>query len=324
MEGMHHMKANQLLLATILIGAFGASIEVLAVDKSVAQQTMPAGVRLPVEGVLPSLGNATEWLNTPPLTAAGLRGKVVLVDFWTYSCINWRRTLPYLRAWAEKYKDQGLVVIGVHSPEFAFEKTVDNVRWAANDMRIDYPIAVDSDHVIWRAFNNEYWPALYFVDARGNIRHHQFGEGEYQESEIVIQQLLTEEGLVGVSHELVSVNARGAEAPADWESLKSSENYVGYERTEDFASPGGAVLDKRRVYAFPALLRLNYWALSGDWTVEKQSTVLNAPNGKIAYRFHARDLHLVMGPAAPGTSVRFRVFIDGQPPGAAHGIDVDS
>jgi thiol-disulfide isomerase/thioredoxin len=318
------MRAKQLWLNVILVSAIAAAIVPLTQCKSMTQPMAPTAVQVPLEGELPSLGGATAWLNSPPLTPAGLRGKVVLVDFWTYSCINWRRTLPYLRAWAEKYKDQGLVVIGVHSPEFAFEKTVDNVRWAANDMRIDYPIAVDSDHVIWRAFNNEYWPALYFVDARGNIRHHQFGEGEYQESEIVIQQLLTEEGLVGVSHELVSVNARGAEAPADWESLKSSENYVGYERTEDFASPGGAVLDKRRVYAFPALLRLNYWALSGDWTVEKQSTVLNAPNGKIAYRFHARDLHLVMGPAAPGTSVRFRVFIDGQPPGAAHGIDIDS
>ena len=318
------MRAKQLWLNVILVSAIAAAIVPLTQCKSMTQPMAPTAVQVPLEGELPSLGGATAWLNSPPLTPAGLRGKVVLVDFWTYSCINWRRTLPYLRAWAEKYKDQGLVVIGVHSPEFAFEKTVDNVRWAANDMRIDYPIAVDSDHVIWRAFNNEYWPALYFVDARGNIRHHQFGEGEYQESEIVIQQLLTEEGLVGVSHELVSVNARGAEAPADWESLKSSENYVGYERTEDFASPGGAVLDKRRVYAFPALLRLNYWALSGAWTVEKQSTVLNAPNGKIAYRFHARDLHLVMGPAAPGTSVRFRVFIDGQPPGAAHGIDIDS
>jgi len=237
------MRAKQLWLNVILVSAIAAAIVPLTQCKSMTQPMAPTAVQVPLEGELPSLGGATAWLNSPPLTPAGLRGKVVLVDFWTYSCINWRRTLPYLRAWAEKYKDQGLVVIGVHSPEFAFEKTVDNVRWAANDMRIDYPIAVDSDHVIWRAFNNEYWPALYFVDARGNIRHHQFGEGEYQESEIVIQQLLTEEGLVGVSHELVSVNARGAEAPADWESLKSSENYVGYERTEDFASPGGAVLD---------------------------------------------------------------------------------
>ncbi len=257
------------------------------------------------------------------MTAAGLRGKVVLIDFWTYSCINWRRSLPYVRAWADKYKDQGLVVIGVHAPEFAFEKNVDNVRRAAKEVRVDYPIAIDSDHAIWRAFDNQYWPALYFVDAQGRIRHHQFGEGEYEQSEKIIQQLLAEAGSSGIGHELVSVDARGVEAAADWGSLKSPENYVGYERTENFASPGGAVLDKPRVYAAPARLRLNHWALSGDWTVEKQATVLNKANGRIAYRFHARDLHLVMGPAARGTSVRFRVLIDGQPPGAAHGIDVD-
>ena len=317
------MKANQLLLAAILASAIGVPIETLAEDKSVVQQMTPAAVRLPIEGELPSLGGATGWLNSQPLTAAGLRGKVVLVEFWTYTCINWLRTLPYVRAWAEKYKDQGLVVIGVHSPEFEFEKNVDNVRRAAKDMRVDYPIAIDSDYAIWRAFKNQYWPALYFVDAQGHIRHHQFGEGEYEQSEMIIQQLLAEAGTGGIGHELVSVDARGAEAAADWGSLKSPENYVGYERTENFASPGGAVLDKRRVYAAPARLRLNHWALSGDWTVGKQATVLNKANGRIAYRFHARDLHLVMGPAARGTSVRFRVLIDGQPPGAAHGIDVD-
>jgi thiol-disulfide isomerase/thioredoxin len=279
--------------------------------------------RLPIEGELPSLGSATEWLNSQPLTAAGLRGKVVLIDFWTYTCINWLRQLPYVRAWAEKYKDQGLVVIGVHTPEFAFERDVENVRWAAKDMRVDYPIAIDNDYSIWRAFNNSYWPALYFVDAQGNIRHHQFGEGEYEQSEMILQQLLEEAGNGGIGHELVSVDARGAEAAADWGSLKTPENYLGYERTENFASPGGAVLDTRRVYATPERLRLNHWALSGDWTVEKQATVLNKANGRIAYRFHARDLHLVMGPAVRGTSVRFRVLIDGQVPGAAHGIDVD-
>jgi thiol-disulfide isomerase/thioredoxin len=279
--------------------------------------------RLPIEGELPSLGGATGWLNSRPLTAAGLRGKVVLIDFWTYTCINWLRQLPYVRAWAEKYKDQGLVVIGVHTPEFAFERDVENVRWAAKDIRVDYPIAIDNDYSIWRAFNNSYWPALYFVDAQGNIRHHQFGEGEYEQSEMILQQLLEEAGNGGIGHELVSVDARGAEAAADWGSLKTPENYLGYERTENFASPGGAVLDTRRVYATPERLRLNHWALSGDWTVEKQATVLNKANGRIAYRFHARDLHLVMGPAVRGTSVRFRVLIDGQVPGAAHGIDVD-
>ena len=279
------------------------------------QQMTPAAVQLPIEGELPSLGGATEWLNSPPLTAAGLRGKVVLIDVWTYTCINWLRSLPYVRAWAEKYKNQGLVVIGVHAPEFAFEKNIDNVRRAAKDMRVNYPIAIDNDYAIWRALKNEYWPALYFVDAQGRIRHHHFGEGEYEQSEMIIQQLLAEAGISGIGHELVSVDARGVEAAADWGSLKSPENYVGYERTENFASPGGAVLDKRRVYAAPARLRLNHWALSGDWTVEKQATVLNKANGRIAYRFHARDLHLVMGPAVRGTSVRFRVLIDGQAAG---------
>jgi thiol-disulfide isomerase/thioredoxin len=317
------MKANQLLLAAILVSVIAAPIETLAEDKSVAQQMTPAAIRLPIEGELPSLGGATEWLNSPALTASGLRGKVVLVDVWTYTCINWLRTLPYVRAWAEKYKNQGLVVIGVHSPEFAFEHNIDNVRRAAKDMRVDYPIAIDNDFAIWRALKNEYWPALYFVDAQGRIRHHQFGEGDYGQSERIIQQLLSEAGMNGISHELVSLDARGAEAAADWDSLKSPENYVGYERTENFASPGGAVLGKRRDYAAPARLKLNHWALAGDWTVEKQATVLNKANGRIAYRFHARDLHLVMGPAARGTPVRFRVLIDGQPPGAAHGVDVD-
>ena len=290
-----------------------------------AKQLLLAAIhpRLPIEGELPSLGGAAGWLNSQPLTAAGLRGQVVLIDFWTYTCINWLRQLPYVRAWAEKYKDQGLVVIGVHAPEFAFERNVDNVRRAAKDMRVDYPIAIDNDYAIWSAFNNRYWPALYFVDAQGHIRHHHFGEGEYEQSEMVIQQLLAEAGIDGSGHDLVSVDARGAEAPADWGSLRSPENYVGYERTANFASPGGAVLDERRVYDVPARLRLNHWALLGDWTVKRQATVLNEANGRIAYRFQARDLHLVMGPAARGPSVRFRVLIDGQPPGAAHGIDVD-
>jgi thiol-disulfide isomerase/thioredoxin len=274
-------------------------------------------------GELSALANATAWLNSQPLTAAELHGKVVLIDFWTYSCINWRRQLPYVRAWAEKYKDQGLVVIGIHAPEFSFEKLVDNVRQAAKEMRIDYPIALDNDHAIWRDFNNEYWPALYFVDARGRIRHHQFGEGEYGQSELMIQQLLTEAGIGNVRHELVSVHPQGAEVGADWSDLRSAENYVGYERTENFESSGGARPDKRHDYALPARLKLNDWALSGEWTMQRESIVLNKPNGHIVYRFHGRDLHLVMGPAAPGTSVRFRVLIDGQPLGAAHGVDVD-
>jgi thiol-disulfide isomerase/thioredoxin len=283
----------------------------------------PAALQLPIEGELPSLSGATEWLNSQPLTAVGLRGNVVLISFWTYTCINWLRSLPYVRAWAEKYKQHGLVVIGVHTPEFEFERNVENVRRAAKDMRVDYPIAIDSDYAIWRAFDNHYWPALYFVDVQGHIRHHQFGEGQYEQSEMILQQLLAEVGIGDIGQELVSVEASGAEAAADWGSLRSPENYLGYERTENFASPGGAVLDTRQVYAAPAHLRLNQWALDGDWTVERQATRLNEADGRIAYRFHARDLHLVMGPAARGTSVRFRVLVDGQAPGVAHGSDVD-
>jgi thiol-disulfide isomerase/thioredoxin len=285
--------------------------------------THPAAVQLPVEGSLPSLAGATQWLNSPPLTTAGLRGSVVLVDFWTYTCINWLRQLPYLRAWAEKYKDHGLVVIGVHTPEFDVEHDLDNVRRAVKDLRVDYPVAVDNDYAIWSAFDNHYWPALYFVDAQGQIRHHQFGEGRYEQSEMILQQLLAEAGIGGIGQDLVSVDARGVEAAADWDSLRSPENYLGFQRTENFASSNGAVLDTPHVYAAPARLRLNHWALAGDWTVQTQATVLHQAEGRIAYRFHARDVHLVMGPAARGTPVRFRVLLDGQPPGAAHGTDVD-
>ena len=278
---------------------------------------------LPVEGKLPSVGGATGWLNSQPLTKADLRGKVVLVHFGTYTCINWLRSLPYVRGWARKYKEQGLVVIEVHTPEFRFEKDVENVRRAVKDMKIEFPIAIDNDHAIWRAFENQYWPALYVIDAQGRIRYHQFGEGEYERSERIIQQLLSEAGFSGIGDRLAAVDARGVEAEADWADLKSPENYLGHERTENFVSPGGAVLDKSRVYAAPARVKLNDWTLSGDWTVKKDAVVLNKANGRIAYRFHARDLHLVMGPAVRGASVRFRVLIDGQPPGAAHGTDVD-
>ena len=282
-----------------------------------------ASASLPVEGELPSFGGATGWLNTPPLTPAGLRGKVVLASFWTYTCINWLRQLPYLRAWAGKYSSHGLVVIGVHTPEFSFEHHLDNVRQAVADMRIDYPVATDNNYAVWSAFGNHYWPALYFADAQGRIRHHYYGEGEYQQSEMVIQQLLAEAGLGGAGRELVPVDARGVEAPADWASLRSPENYTGYARTENFASPGGPLPGTPHRYTVPAELGLNYWALSGDWTIEEEAATLNTAGGQIAYRFRARDLHLVMGPAAPGAPVRFRVLIDGQPPGADHGGDVD-
>jgi len=328
------MKINKLLIAAVLAIAIGAPIAAFVEDKNVPQPKTSTGLRVSFlhgsqtggvlsRSALPSLERATEWINSPPLTTSALRGKVVLVDFWTYTCINWLRTLPYVRAWSEKYRDQGLVVIGVHTPEFSFEKNLNNVRWAAKTLRVDYPIAVDSDYVIWRAFDNQYWPALYFIDAQGRARHHHFGEGAYEQSEMVIQRLLAEAGVGGIGDDLVSVDARGLEAAADWGSLKSPENYVGYERTRNFMSPGGAMSDKPGVYALPARLRLNDWALSGNWTVKKEAAALNEPNGMIAYRFHARDLHLVMGPSTPGTPVRFRVRIDGKPPGAAHGIDVD-
>ncbi len=289
----------------------------------VSQPIRSTAVALPREGTFPSLSNATAWLNSQPLSVADLHGKVVLINFWTYTCINWLRTLPHVRAWAKKYKDQGLVVVGVHTPEFAFEQNVDNVRRATKELRVNYPAAVDNDNTIWNAFENRYWPALYFIDAKGQIRHHQFGEGEYERAEQIIQQLLMEAGTGGTRQELTAVEAHGAEIAADWSNLKSSENYVGYERTENFASPGGAVPDKPRQYTLPKKLMLNHWALSGDWTVEKQAVALNKADGQIVCRFHARDLHLVMGPSSLGMPVRFRVLIDGLPPGDAHGVDVD-
>ena len=317
------MNAHQVARFAILACAIWAFVAALAEERNAVQRTAAKAVLLRTEGEFPSLGGATEWLNSPPLTAAALRGKVVLIDFWTYSCINWRRSLPYVRAWAEKYKNQGLVVIGVHSPEFEFEREVNNVRWAAKDMNIDYPIAIDSDQAIWRAFRNDYWPALYIIDAQGHIRHRQFGEGEYENAERIIRQLLAEAGVSGTDHGLVSVDGRGAEAAADLGDLKSPESYVGYERAENFVSRDGAILDKPHVYRAPKQLRLNHWTLAGDWTIGRQAAVLNKADGRMAYRFHARDLNLVMGPALPRASVRFRVLIDGRPPGSAHGVDVD-
>jgi thiol-disulfide isomerase/thioredoxin len=274
-------------------------------------------------GELSALGRASQWLNSSRLTPDALTGKVVLVQFWTYTCINWLRTLPYVRAWAQKYR-QGLVVIGVHTPEFGFERDVENVRRAARQMGVEYAVALDSDYAIWRGFDNQYWPALYFIDARRRVRQHHFGEGEYDRSEQAIQRLLGEAGVAGIPSGLIAIEPAGVEVAADWSQLKSPENYVGHDRTEGFASPGGSALDRRRVYAVPARLALNQWALVGEWIMGREATVLQAPNGRIVYRFHARDLHVVMGPSRRGDSVRFRVSIDGQPPGAAHGGDVDA
>jgi len=277
---------------------------------------------LPPEGVMPPLSGAVEWLNSPPLTREGLKGKVVLIDFWTYSCINCLRSIPYVKAWAEKYKDQGLVVIGVHTPEFAFEKSVANVKNAVADLKISYPVAIDSNYAIWRAFGNEYWPAHYFIDAEGRIRHHHFGEGDYGESEKIIQTLLHEAGEKTVSSGVVSVKASGAEVASDAASVRSPETYIGYERAENFVSPGGAARDKPHSYA-EGSPRLNEWGLLGDWTVKAEYAELNKKDGSIIFKFHARDLHLVLGPPPDGKTIRFLVKIDGKAPGASHGSDVD-
>jgi len=278
---------------------------------------------LAVEGHVPSLDGATGWLNSPPIAAADLRGRVVLVDFWTYTCINWLRTLAYVRAWAGRYEDQGLVVVGVHTPEFPFERDIDNVCRAAKEMRVEYPVALDSDYAIWRAFANRYWPAVYIADAQGRIRHHQFGEGGYAECEMVIQRLLREAGRDDVGNDLVAVGGDGLEAQADWANLESPETYLGYEQGWNFASPGRAALDEPRTYDTPESLKLNQWALSGDWTIERRACVLDRADGRIAFRFHARDVHLVMGPRPDEATVPFRVLVDGEPPGEAHGLDVD-
>ncbi|RSZ31687.1 redoxin domain-containing protein [Variovorax beijingensis] len=280
---------------------------------------------LRVEGRFPSLAGATEWLNSAPLAPEALRGKVVLVDFWTYSCINCLRTLPYLRAWAEKYKDAGLVVIGVHSPEFAFEKKPANVRRAVKDLGIGFPVALDNDFAIWRGFDNQAWPAFYFIDAEGRIRHRQFGENRYDRAEQVIQQLLAEAGQTRIAAGLVAPLGQGTQAAPGAEPALSGETYLGHERAHGLASPGGIARDRAKAYQPAAsALRTNQWALAGDWTVEAERAVLNSANGRIAYRFQARDLHLVLGPAANGKPVRFRVLVDGKPPLADHGFDTDA
>jgi cytochrome c biogenesis protein CcdA/thiol-disulfide isomerase/thioredoxin len=283
----------------------------------------PAADTLKVEGKLPPLDGAVEWLNSAPLTAQQLKGKVVLVDFWTYSCINCLRSLPYTKAWAEKYRDQGLVVIGVHAPEFAFERDIGNVRKATKDLGINFPVAVDNNYAIWRAFGNQYWPAHYFIDAKGQIRHHQFGEGEYARSEQVIQQLLEEAGRKDVTNTVVSTeDAQGVQQAGDMSQVASQETYLGYERAENFASPEKQAANLARLYTAPAKPGLNQWGLSGNWLSQADQVTLNQGSGSIVYRFHARDLHLVLGPTRDGKPVRFRVTIDGAAPGKNHGSDV--
>jgi thiol-disulfide isomerase/thioredoxin len=277
----------------------------------------------PVEGHLPSFDGATGWLNSEPLTPGGLRGRVALVDFWTYTCINWLRTLPYVRAWDAKYRDPGLTVIGVHTPEFGFEHDVDNIVAQSRAFGVEYPIAIDSDCGVWQAFSNHFWPALYIADAEGRIRYHHFGEGEYAMAEMVVQQLLLEAGAEGLDPDLVSVEPRGFEVAADWRTLRSPETYLAYGRSAGFASPESARYDQPHAYPEPAQLLLNEWAPSGTWTLAQHAALLNEAPGRIAFQFQARDVNLVMGPATRGTSVPFRVLLDGQAPGDAHGFDVD-
>lgn len=284
---------------------------------------MTATTELTIEGALPELAGATAWLNSEPLTPAGLRGKVVVVQFCTFSCVNWLRTLPYVKAWAGKYRNDGLVVIGAHSPEFPFEHDLDKIRSALEGMGVDYPIAVDNEFAVWRAFDNAYWPALYFVDAEGRIRHHHFGEEDYERSERVIQQLLAEAGSDDIDEDLVSVEPDGVYLAAEGDTVGSPETYVGYARATGFASPGGLEPDRNRVYAEPPRLKLNHWALSGNWTAGPQTTTLNEPGGRIVHRFHGRDLNLVLGSRADGGPIRFLVQIDGKPPNRARGLDVD-
>jgi cytochrome c biogenesis protein CcdA/thiol-disulfide isomerase/thioredoxin len=283
-----------------------------------------AGSNLPVEGKLPELNGATLWLNSPPLTREGLRGKVVLVDFWTYSCINCLRALPYVEAWARKYQDHGLVVIGVHAPEFAFEKVEGNVRRAVKDLGVTYPVALDNNYAIWQGFNNQYWPAHYFIDAQGRIRHHHFGEGEYDQSEKVIQQLLREAGNKDVPGGIVDPRAQGVQAAAGGDDpARSPETYLGYGRGANFAA-GPVHPDEAATYQTPYPLSADRWGLDGSWTIGEEKSSLQAAGGKITFRFHARDVHLVLGPGEDGKPVRFKVSLDGQPPDTNRGMDTDA
>jgi thiol-disulfide isomerase/thioredoxin len=292
--------------------------------RSLAHRLAGEQVALPVEGRLASFGGATGWLNSEPLTPEGLRGRIVLVDFWTYTCVNWLRTLPYVKAWAAKYGDAGLTIIGVHTPEFGFEKNVDNVEPATRGFGVEYPIALDPDYAVWSAFANHFWPAIYIADGDGRLRHHHFGEGEYAATEMVIQQLLMDAGIPDVDQDLVDVDPVGLEVAADWRTLQSPETYPGYGQSSGFAQDEVARFDEPHTYDPPSRLPLNYWGLSGTWTVARHAAVLNEPGGRVAFRFHARDVNLVMGPLTRGTAIPFRVYLDGRLAGEAHGTDVAS
>ena len=274
------------------------------------------------EGRAPSLGGATGWLNSPPLAMEDLRARVVLADFGTYTCINWIRTLPYIRAWERRYRDQGLVMLGIQTPEFSFEHDTENIRTALAQMDVTWPVAIDNDYGVWQAFANHYWPALYFIDAEGRIRHHRFGEGDYERSERMIQELLAEAGAAAVDPALVDVAGQGPEVEAEWANLGTPETYLGYVQTTGFASPGNPALDEPRAYEHPAALAPNHWSLAGTWTLGREASTSEEPGGAIAFGFHARDVNLVMGPKPGSSPIGFRVTLDGEPAGDAHGSDV--
>ena len=282
-----------------------------------------AAADLPFEGNIGSFGGATTWINSEALTPAGLRGRVVVVQFWTYTCINWLRTQAYYRAWSQRYREKGLVTVGVHTPEFKFEHDLDNVRWAVQARKIDYPVAVDNEYKVWGAFANHYWPALYFVDVDGKVRHHRFGEGDYERSEMVIRQLLLDGGVKDLPEGLSTIDPFGDEVQADWENLGSPESYLGYAQEAGFDPGGSSALDEPHAYNAPSRLRLNRWGLTGNWTVRSDASRLNETGGSIAYQFHARDVNLVMGPGKKGATASFRVLLDGENARQAHGVDVD-
>jgi len=292
--------------------------------RSFAHRLAGDAPELPVEGRLGSFVDATGWLNSEPLTSDGLRGAVVLVDFWTYTCVNWLRTLPYRRSWAAKYRDAGLTIVGVHTPEFGFEQNLDNVVAEVAALGVEYPVATDNDYAVWQSFANHFWPALYLADADGQIRYHHFGEGEYAMAEMVIQQLLIDNGASDLDLDLVDVEPRGLEVAADRRTLRSPESYLGFRQANGFASADGWALDRARNYAIPDRLPLNAWALSGDWTVAGHAAISNEAGARVAFQFEARDVNLVMGPVERGATISFRVYLDGRPPEAAHGTDVDA
>jgi thiol-disulfide isomerase/thioredoxin len=303
-------------------GTQTAQSDVRSLVRSIAHRLAGDDAGLPDEGRLASFEGATGWINSESLTPEGLRGRVVLVDFWTYTCVNWLRTLPYLRAWHAKYREHGLTVIGVHTPEFGFERNVDNITRETRDFGVEYPVAIDSDYGVWQAFANHFWPAVYIADAEGRIRYHHFGEGEYPMTEMVIQRLLLDAGADGIDQDLAMVDPRGLEVAADWRTLQSPETYMGYRQSTGFAQEDVASFDESDVYELPTRLLLNHWGLSGTWTVAGHAAISNEPGARIAFQFHARDLNLVMGPASSEAEIPLRVFLDGQPAEDARGTDV--